>query len=355
MQKKRRRTRASIIGKYLGWLLIRFAAIIVLFVALEAVYRFGGFTIFGETAAQDIVYGALQKVIFSLVVWFFLSSSKKIIIPATILTVSPALGKIVRDDTTVQRTNKSITQYLTYVVYAIAIVSLILIWAYSFIGEWIANVLGTGLIISLTFILGLFTSSVLGNVLAYTILGGTNEFKIGDRVQIGDSYGDIIEIGFFFTRIRTIKDEVISIPNLMVMNKEILNFSALKEVLIYVQVTLGYDIDKEKAQQMLIDSAIKTKGVINTPERPPFVLLRDLGNYTITYEINAYTNQQNRLIFVKSDLINNILDEFRRNGIEILSPTHVAVRDSARTVPPPLLPSLVNTTKTKPSDQIQSG
>lgn len=355
MQKKRRQTRASIIGQYLGWLLIRFAAIIVLFVGLEAAYRFGGFTIFGEIAVQDIVYGALQKVIFSIVVWFFLASSKKIIIPATILTLSPALGKIVRDNTTVQRTNKSINQYLTYVVYAVAIVALILIWAYSFIGEWIANVLGTGLVISLTFILGLFTSSVLGNVLAYTILGGTNEFKIGDRVQIGDSYGDIVEIGFFFTRIKTIKDEIISIPNLMVMNKEIRNFSALKEVLLYASVTLGYDIDKDKAKQMLTDSAIKTKGIITTPGREPYVLLRDLGNYSITYEINAFTDQPNNYIRIKSELINNILDEFRRNGVEIMSPTHVAVRDSARTVPPPLLPPLVDTAKNKPSDQIQSG
>jgi len=355
MQKKRRETRASIVGKYIGWLLIRFAAIIVLFVVLEAVYRFGGFTVFGEVGAQEIVYGGLQKLIFSVVVWFFLASSKKIIIPATILTVSPALGKIVRDRTTVLRTNKSITQYLTYVVYVIVIVALILIWAYSFIGEWIANVLGTGLIISLTFILGLFTSSVLGNVLAYTILGGTSEFKMGDRVQIGDSYGDIVEVGVFFTRIKTIKEEIISIPNLMVMNKEIRNFSALKEVLLYTSVTLGYDLDKDKAKQMLIDSALKTKGILATAGKEPFVLLRDLGNYTITYEINAYTDQPNNYIVIKSELINNILDEFRRNGVEIMSPTHVAVRDSQRTVPPALMPPLMDNVKTKPSNQIQSG
>jgi len=355
MQRKRRETRASIVGKYLGWLLIRFAAIIVLFVVLEAIYRFGGFTIFGEVGAQEIVYGGLQKLIFSVVVWFFLASSKKIIIPATILTVSPALGKIVRDRTTVLRTNKSITQYLTYVVYVIVIVALILIWAYSFIGEWIANVLGTGLIISLTFILGLFTSSVLGNVLAYTILGGTSEFKMGDRVQIGDSYGDIVEIGFFFTRIKTIKEEIISIPNLMVMNKEIRNFSALKEVLLYTSITLGYDIDKDKAKQMLIDSALKTKGIIPTAGKEPFVLLRDLGNYSITYEINAYTDQPNNYIIIKSELINNILDEFRRNGVEIMSPTHVAVRDSPRTVQPALMSPLMDSAKTKSSNQIQSG
>ncbi len=272
--------------------------------------------------------------VFSLIVWFFLAASKKMIIPITLLSVTPAIGKIVRDDSTRKKTNKTITQYLTYLVYIIAIIALILIWAYSSIVSWVSNLLGTGLVVALTFILGLFTSSVLGNVLGYTILGGTNEFKEGDRVQIGDCYGDIVEVGVFFTRIRTIKDEIISIPNLNVMGKEIRNFSALKEVLVYVSVTLGYDIDKDQAKKLLIDSALKTPGVLSTPEKQPFVLLRDLGNYTVTYEINAYINEPNRIIQIKSDLINNILAEFKLSGVEILSPTHLALRNSENTVLP---------------------
>jgi len=340
--RKQRQNRATIVGKYLSWLVIRLVAIIVLLALLETAYRFGCFSIFGDEAIQLDVYSVLQKCLFSVIAWFFLAVSKKMLIPATIVTFSPALGKIVRDRTAVQKTNKSITRYLTYIVYVITIVALILIWAYSFIGEWIASVLGTGLIVALTFILGLFTSSVLGNILAYTILGGTNEFKVGDRVQIGDSYGDIMEVGIFFTRVKTIKDEVISIPNLTVMNKEIRNFSALKEVLIYISVTLGYDVDKDQAQRMLIESAQKTDGILDAPGKTPFVLLRDLAYYSITYEINAYTDQPNRIINIKSDLMNNILDEFKQYGVEIMSPTHIAVRDSARTVPPLKLQKVEN-------------
>ncbi len=182
------------------------------------------------------------------------------------------------------------------------------------------------MIVALTFILGLFTSSVLGNVLAYTVLEGTNEFKTGDRVQIGESYGDIVEVGVFYTRIKTIKDEIISIPNLTVMNKEMKNFSALREVLIYVSITLGYDVDKDQAKTLLIESAEKTSGIVTTTDKKPFVLLKDLGNYAITYEINAYTNRPNAIITIKSDLIDNILSEFKKSHIEILSPFHVASR-----------------------------
>ncbi len=79
---------------------------------------------------------------------------------------------------------------------------------------------------------------------------GTTDFRNGDRVQIGESYGDIVETGFFFTRIKPIKDEIISIPNLNIMGKEVRNLSTMKAVLIYIQVTLGYDTDKDEARRL---------------------------------------------------------------------------------------------------------
>ncbi len=347
MQKKKRDTRAFIVEKYLVWLVLRISILVILFVLLESSYRDGAFYIFGTAEIQTIIYMVLQKILLSGLVWFFLAVSKKIIVPAVIVTISPVVGKVVRDPSSRSRTVKSTKTYLTYIIYFTTIVALVLIWAYSFIGAWIAGFLGTGMIVALTFILGLFTSSVLGNVLAYSVLEGTNEFKTGDRVQIGESYGDIVEVGIFYTRIKTIKDEIISIPNLTVMNKEMKNFSALKEVLIYVSVSLGYDVDKDQAKRILIESAEKTRGILTTNKKPtdsivdiegeektggllkdrkPFVLLRDLGNYSVTYEINAYTDQPNSLVNIKSELIDNILSEFKKAGIEILSPFHVAQR-----------------------------
>jgi len=347
LQKKKRDTRAFIVEKYLFWLVIRISILVFLFVILESSYRQGVFYIFGTAEVQTIIYMVLQKILLSGLVWFFLAVSKKIILPGVIVSISPVVGKVCRDPGSRSRTVKSTKRYLTYIIYFTAIVALVLIWAYSFIGSWIAGFLGTGMIVALTFILGLFTSSVLGNVLAYSVLEGTNEFKIGDRVQIGESYGDIVEVGMFYTRIKTIKDEVISIPNLTVMNKEMKNFSALTEVLIYVSVSLGYDVDKDQAKRILIESAEKTSGILTTnkktavslvdieseektgsllKDRKPFVLLRDLGNYSVTYEINAYTDQPNSLVNIKSELIDNILSEFKKAGIEILSPFHVAQR-----------------------------
>ena len=326
MHKRTRKARALIIGRSLLWMTIRLCGLIIFFVLIETFYRTGLFTLFGTVETQLIAYSIFQKIFFSLVVWFFLSISKKIVIPSTIVTISPGIAKLCRDPKSRQKTVKSTTKYMTYLVYLVALIALILIWAYSFLGTWVSGVLGTGLVVTITFVFGLFTSSVLGNVLAYTVLSGSSELKKGDRVQIGESYGDVEEVGLFFTRIRTIKDEIISVPNLSVMGKEIKNFSALKKVLIYASVTLGYDVDKDQAKQILIESAEKTKGILTSNENKPFVLLRNLGNFTITYEINAYTNKPNMLIKIKSDLIDNILNGFKKSGLEILSPSHFVIR-----------------------------
>jgi len=327
----RRRIRVAIVGKYLAWVIIRAIALIVLFILLTSAYRIGLFEFIGSEVAQERVYLILQRILFSLGVWFFLALSKKIIIPASIIAFSPALGKIVHNPVAAKKFNKAMTQYLTFAVYFIVVGTLVIIWTYHIIGTWVADLLGSSLIIMLTFVLGLFSSSVLGNILGYAIIGGTNELKAGDRVQIDDIHGDVIDVGFFFTHIKTIRDEVVSIPNLTIMNKEIHNFSAMRSVALNVQVTLGYDVDKDYAQATLIEAACKTPGIICSPDKAPFVLLRELGSFSITYELNAFTDVPNRLAQIRSELISNMLIVLNKAGIVIATPTIVTIKGDEKT------------------------
>jgi small-conductance mechanosensitive channel len=314
--------------KNIVWFFWRLAVLLILLVLLEIGYNNEVFAIIGPASTQLLIHDILQKIVFTFFIWFGLATAKRIAIPTIIFAASPTLSRLVREPTARRSIFKSLSKYLTYAVYAVAVIAVVYVWAYSFLGTYIAGALGTGLVVTLTFVLGLFTSSVLGNILAYAVLDGTTEFNVGDRVQIGEDFGDVVEIGFFFTRVRTIKDEVISYPNLSIMNKEIKNYSALKNVLIYIPLTLGYDLDKEEVKRLLVKCAEMTEGIVmNNPQKKPFVLLRELGNYTITYEINAYTDQPNQFVNIKSRLIDNILGEFKKAQIEILSPTHVVIRN----------------------------
>ncbi len=308
------------------WVLSRVVLLVLLQLSLDTVTKLNWLSFLGAEAFEKLVYDVMKKVILTLYLWLFVAVFKKFVISIIIRLFSPFIEKFVIDPVNRSRNLEIIRRYLTYVIYTISAVVLINIWAYSYVGVWLAGTLGTGVAISLTFVLGLFTSSVLGNVLAYWVLSNVMEFKAGDRIQVGDAYGDVINLGLFFTRIKTIKDETISIPNILVVGREIKNYSSLSSVLIHVSVTLGYCVDKDDAKSLLIKCAEATEGVLLDEDKRPFVLLTELDRYTVTYEINSYTDKPNKLIQIKSDLIDNILSGFKEARIELLSPAHVSVK-----------------------------
>lgn len=190
------------------------------------------------------------------------------------------------------------------------------------------NIFQSVFILVISFFIGLFTSSVLGNIIAYHAITQSNIISIGDRVRVGKIYGDITSMGPFFTNIKTIKNEVVSIPNMTITNNPLKNYSVHKEILIHIPVSLGYDVDKEKSKKLLISAAMRTKNILKTPE--PFVLFLELGNYSVTYEINAYTTEPHGLVNTKSELIDNILDEFSKAKTEILSPEFTVFRQGKK-------------------------
>jgi small-conductance mechanosensitive channel len=108
------------------------------------------------------------------------------------------------------------------------------------------------------------------------------------------------------------------------------NYSALGKVIVHYQVTIGYDVPREKVERLLLDACERTDGLLREPK--PFVFVRDLNNNYVSYEINAYTDRPNRLIAIYSDLMKHALDTFERAGVEILSPQHIALRKSQPTV-----------------------
>ncbi|PWG78917.1 mechanosensitive ion channel family protein [Pararcticibacter amylolyticus] len=184
------------------------------------------------------------------------------------------------------------------------------------------------------------SAGALGNVVAGLVLTYMRAFKVGDRVKIGEVTGDIIERSLLVTRIRTIKNEIISVPNSAVMNSHTINFSsdaASKGLIIHTTVTVGYDVPWRKVHQVLIDAAMNTDLVEKDPL--PFVLQTSLEDFYAAYQINAYTKYSGKQAAIYSHLYQNIQDKFHEAGIEITSPHYHAVRDgNAAAMPPGYLP-----------------
>ncbi len=193
---------------------------------------------------------------------------------------------------------------------------------------------GVSVFIGLLFTFG--STGSLSNIISGLVLTYTRAFKIGDRVKIGETTGDVIEKSLLVTRIKTIKNEIISIPNSNVMGSHTTNFSAeVREgnaLILYTTVTIGYDAAWETVHKLLIKAALSTEGISHT--QLPFVLQTSLDDFFVSYQINAYTFLPNQQAITYSNLHIQIQEAFNEAGVEIMSPHYNAIRDgNAKTTP----------------------
>ena len=197
-----------------------------------------------------------------------------------------------------------------------------------------------GISVFLGFLFTFGSAGSLSNVIAGLVLTYMRLFKIGDRVKIGEIVGDVIEKSSLVTRVRTPKNEIISIPNSTVMSSHTINYSSdapEKGLIIHTTVTIGYDVPWKDMHQTLIDAALRTDLVLKDPQ--PFVLQTSLEDFYVAYQINAYVREANKQAAIYSNLHQNIQDVCNENGIEILSPHYRAARDGNQsTIPSDYLP-----------------
>jgi len=184
------------------------------------------------------------------------------------------------------------------------------------------------------------SAGALGNIVAGLVLTYMRAYKIGDRVKIGDATGDVVEKSLLVTRIRTIKHEIISIPNSTVMNSHTTNFSveaAENGLIIHTTVTIGYDTPWRQIHELLIKAALATDLIDKDPV--PFVFQERLDDFYVAYQVNAYTRVANRQQYTYSRLHQNIQDAFNEAGVEIMSSHYSNIRDGNKsTVPSDHLP-----------------
>ena len=203
-----------------------------------------------------------------------------------------------------------------------------------------------GISVFVGLIVSLGSSTVIGNIIAGLVITYMRPFKIGDRIKLNDTTGDIIEKTPLVTRIRTPKNEVVTVPNSFIMSSHTVNYSTSAReygLIIHSEVSIGYDVPWRQVNQILIDAALNTPGVVDDPR--PFVLETSLSDWYPVYQINAYIKEAHKMAQIYSDLHQTIQDKFNEAGIEIMSPHYMAVRDGNETTIPK-----DDLSKSKPAD-----
>ena len=197
-----------------------------------------------------------------------------------------------------------------------------------------------GVSVFLGVLLSLGSSSAISNVIAGLVITYMRPFTLGDRVKIGEVTGDVIEKTMLVTRIRTIKNEDITVPNSTVLNTHTINYSVNAKdtgLIIHTTVTIGYDVPWPDMHQCLIEAALRCPMILKDPV--PFVLQTSLDDFYVSYQINAYTREANKQAVIYSQLHQHIQDVCNEKGIEIMSPHYSALRDgNLVTIPASYLP-----------------
>jgi small-conductance mechanosensitive channel len=197
---------------------------------------------------------------------------------------------------------------------------------------------GVSIFLGVLFSLG--STSAVANMVAGIILTYMRPFKLGDRVKIADAVGDVIEKTLLVTRLTTIKNVEITIPNAMVLSSHIINYSSSAKdlgLVLHTTVTIGYDAPWRKVHELLISAVEATEGALKEPA--PYVLQTALDDFFVHYELNCYTNEPNMMAKIYSELHQNIQDRFNEAGVEIMSPHYSSLRDGNKaTIPEEHLP-----------------
>jgi small-conductance mechanosensitive channel len=192
-----------------------------------------------------------------------------------------------------------------------------------------------GLSILVGVMVSLGSGGMVGNVIAGLVLTYARTFSVGDRVRVGEHVGDIVGLGLFATKLRSIRNEEITLLNGLVINLPITNYTRLEQdagLVLHTQVTIGYDAEWRTVHALLIEAASRVDGVERS--RAPWVYQRALNDHHISYEICCVTRRSHEQLALYSRLHEEIQDAFARAGIEILSPAYTSVRDANAPVLP---------------------
>ena len=184
-----------------------------------------------------------------------------------------------------------------------------------------------GISIFLGVLISLGSSSAISNAIAGIVISYMRPFQVGDWIKSGEIIGAVIEKNALVTRLKTINNEDITIPNSAILSGATMNFTSIgKEIglALNVQVKVRYDYSDNLVEELLIEAALKTNGI--SPKPHPYIFQISLSELNAVYELNAYTFHPENMYFIKSDLTKNIQSTFRQANIEIFSTQYVEIR-----------------------------
>ncbi|HEY7535039.1 MAG TPA: mechanosensitive ion channel family protein [Thermodesulfobacteriota bacterium] len=180
----------------------------------------------------------------------------------------------------------------------------------------------SGLLVASSVTAGLLAFALqdfLSGLIAGIALNIEPPFQVGDWVMLGDKEGEVVDINWRATTLRTLDTTYLVVPNSIISKEQINNFYKPTKVhAIIVNVGVEYSAPPTKVKDILISCALETKGVLSMHR--PISRLINFGDFSITYELKFWIEDHSIYKDIKSDVMTRIWYNLGRNNVRIPFP-----------------------------------
>ena len=171
-------------------------------------------------------------------------------------------------------------------------------------------------------IIGFAAINTIGNTIAGLIVMTSRPFRVGDRIFFNGQFADVEAIELIYTKMRTLDNVLVSIPNQELLKTEIDNYGKKSVVRRGCAITPGYDVTSEQAETALLEAANRLVEMNDVLEEPKaYVWVTKFGNYAVEYTLYVFIQDIKRLPEIDSNLKRAVLESCKQHGIDISTPT----------------------------------
>jgi small-conductance mechanosensitive channel len=167
-------------------------------------------------------------------------------------------------------------------------------------------------------IMGFAAMNTIGNAIAGIIVMTSRPFKIGDRIFFNGKFADVVAIDLIYTRMKTLDNVLVSVPNQELLKSEIDNYGRKTTVRRSCSITAGYELTAEQVETALLEAASKAEDILKDPK--PYVWMTNFGDYAVEYTLYVFINRIKRLPEIDANLRKMVLETCKLHKIDISTP-----------------------------------
>ena len=173
-------------------------------------------------------------------------------------------------------------------------------------------------------IIGFAAINTIGNAIAGLIVMTSRPFRVGDRIFFNGKFADVIAIELIYTKMLTLDNVLVSVPNQELLKTEIDNYGKKNIVRRQVVITAGFEVDSKEVRRTLLEAAIKVPRILQQPK--PYVRITKFQNFAVEYTLYMFVNQIKKIREIDAEIFESVLETCRKNKLDISTPSLHVIR-----------------------------